>query len=462
MRLACLIMFCFSHVLLGAEGEDAFLLPKDKEDPLKLRPFLESYALEDLASLYEQIQVAKASADTEALLSLKESFCALNQPEEYWQGLVSQLKQEVKGDSIDLWPGQSVQQCIGSILFFPQERILIPDDILCAEPGIATSLVISAYFGNPLAMLELSKGYSALVREFRGRMEDGDEEINSASHKMRAESLKFRALKIFQKARDSNKMAQFYVMHNAYREHLITLQDYVAYLNNAYIPKAYHALAELYEWKQLRIDANAQKAFGAQNENEVAYNLYCQALQGGCLESIWGLYRLSDESPEQIDKMWPYYKAAEGLGYYLAADKHKEEGNFAKAKQLYECAGALGYLWAYFELADEILIYNIPSSNPEQEAISYYLKADRLGLAQGSRRIIGQPRLYLSHENRFKYIQNMMDLNDIEGYEAALRLISIYYPCEKERSIKKQEFESRLNTLTAMRERVFNLLKPMA
>jgi TPR repeat protein len=424
--LACLIALYPSHTLLGTEEEPIFLLPKDREDPLKLRPFLQNYA-PSLEEIYSEIQTAKATAHTEALLLLKERFCAVSKPEDDWRQLTYQLMQDVKGDPVNLWPGQNFQQCIGSVLFYPQELVNKDDSHLLCYPGLAVSLAISASMGNPVAIYKLSSGYSNLTQECRKKPQDVDQETKiDAQDRRQSVVLKNAALRIFEQAIVTNKIAEFYVMQSAYDEDKIRLEEFATYLRRSDLPQAYFRLGYFYENRRLNAKEHAQNHSNMPDEDQLAYIYYHKALQGGYQEAMWGIHRLLNVLEVGSGDMKALYEKAGGLGLFLAAERYKDElRNFEEAKPLYERSGELGHLYSYITLGNEILLNNIPSDNSLSESVSYYLKADRPGYAAGSRIVSGNPRLCPTDDAKLDVLKRMIQLKDLTGYERALIYMSL-------------------------------------
>jgi hypothetical protein len=415
-----IVILLSSHPLLASEGDSSFLLPKGSEDPLKLGHFLHCHAPQ-LIPFYERIQVAKAAADTEALLSVKEALNTLGESEGNWQSLAYRLNEEVKGDPVELWPGQSAQQCIVSVLFYPQELIGNNDSSFLCYPGLAASLAISADMGNPVAIYQLSRGYSNLARECRKSPKDIDEEMKiSAQDRKQSTVLKAVALWIFTQAAVTNKVAEFYTMQSAYEEDRMPLERFVAYLEKAELPEAYFELGYLYANRRLCPKKDKiQNQSRVPEEIQLAYLYYCRALQSGYQEAIRGIHRLLSAWEVGNEKMKPLYEKASGLGLFLAAERQKERRNFEEAKGLYKRSGDLGYLYSYIMLGKEILLDNIFSDNPEKEATFYYVKADKPGYAEGSRIISGHPDL-CTDDTRLGVLKHMIRLKDLTGYRRAL------------------------------------------
>jgi len=166
----------FSPILLATEGK-LFLLPQSDEDPIQLKLFLHHHA-PALSPFYQEIQNAKADADTEKLFKLKEAYETINGLAEACDNLVQQLAKEVKSDLVMVWPEQSAKQFLGSLLFYPQELLHNPegDEKIYSYPGLAASLAISASFKNPIAIYELSKGYFNIAKQCRGNPPEDQKE----------------------------------------------------------------------------------------------------------------------------------------------------------------------------------------------------------------------------------------------------------------------------------------------
>jgi TPR repeat protein len=461
INLSFFVVLLSSPIFLASKGSAVFLLPEGREDPLKLGHFLHRYA-PPLISIYEQIQVAKADANTEALLSVKETFHTLDESEENWQNLANRLKQEVKGDPVELWPGQSPQQCIGSVLFYPQELIGSDDSDLLCYPGLAASLAISASMGNPVAIYQLSRGYPNLARECRREPEDVDQDMEiSAQDRKQSGVLKAAALQIFTQAAPTNKIAEFYVMSSAYfDEGRISAEQFAAYLKSIGLPQAYFILGRLYENRHLgAVEGSIQNHLNKLDEDQLAYRYYYQALQGGYQEASWGIYRLSNVLEITSQEINDLFEKGKGVGLFLAAEKEKKKQRTEEAKRLYKRSGNLGRLRSFIKLGDEILLDNVPSTDLEQEAIFYYLKADRPGYAEGSRIISGNPRLYSTCAQQVKFLMDMIKLKDLRGYGLALLCMGIKrYSLESFEPFSKSSLQRDFESLLLERGKVLKIV----
>ncbi|MCE3231575.1 MAG: hypothetical protein K0R52_1503 [Alphaproteobacteria bacterium] len=447
--------------LLASEGDSSFLLPKGSEDPLKLGHFLHCHAPQ-LILFYERIQVAKAAADTEALLSVKEALNTLGESEGNWQSLAYRLNEEVKGDPVELWPGQSAQQCIVSVLFYPQELIGSDDSDLLRYPGLAASLAISASIGNPVAIYQLSQGYSDLARECRREPEDADEDMEiSAQDRKQSSALKVAALQIFTQAMPTNKIAEFYVMRSAYfDERRISPEQFATYLKSIDLPQAYYMLGCLYENRHLSvIEGNITDQLTPLDVDQLAYRYYSQALQDGYQKASWGIYRLSNVLRIKSQEINDLFKKGKGVGLFLAAEREKMKGSNEEAKRLYERSGNLGRLRSFVKLGDEILLNNFPSTDPKQESIFYYLKADRPGYAEGTRIISGKPFLYSTRADQVEFFKRMIKLKYLRGYESALLCIrSERYRIEDFKPYSEQSFYIDFQNLLLEREKILTIV----